>query len=86
MAQKRRKNKISRKTVIKIVIFIVILLAVILAGMRFLRKKVNDNFAKQSEDTVQTAQVTSGSISTTVSGSGTGSRKCSQQVWRKHKH
>lgn len=71
MAQKRRKDKISGKTVRKIIIILVILIVVILAGIRFLRKKVNDNFAQQSESTVQTVQVTTGSISTTVSGSGT---------------
>lgn len=71
MAQKRRKNRISGKTVRKIIIFVLILAVIILLGMRYLKKKVSDNFAQQPESNVQTTQVTTGSISTTVTGSGT---------------
>lgn len=71
MKSGRRKNPMSRKTVIKIVV-VVLLLTVFIAGLiLFARSKVKKRFADSDSQEVLSAQVEVGNISTTVTGSGT---------------
>ena len=66
-----RKPKKSKKQIVMMVLTGVILAAIaITLGTRFLKKQVNTQFASRSSDEVLTATVTTGSISTTVAGSG----------------
>ena len=66
-----RKPKKSKKQIVMMVLIGVILAAIaITLGTRFLKKQVNTKFASKSSDEVLAATVTTGSISTTVAGSG----------------
>ncbi len=71
MSSGRRRQSLKPGTIIKILIFIAILAVVILAGMNFSRKKVDKSMKSTEENAIQSATVTTGNISTTVSGSGT---------------
>ncbi len=62
----RRRRKI-RNTII----LIVAILLLLVAGVFYLQQQVQENFATTDENSVLSAEVTVGSISTTVSGSGT---------------
>ena len=65
------KKKRRKKKIIRTVIIVVTVLAVSLAvGVAVLQRQVKTRFAS-SEEEVQSAQVTRGTISTVVSGSGT---------------
>lgn len=64
--KKRKKRKILRT----VTIIVVILAFVIFAGTFFLQRRIRDQFASQELD-VLACEVTTGSISTLVSGSGT---------------
>ena len=66
-----RRKKMEKSTIIKIVIAAVIVLGLGTAAVLALRSQVNEQFGDKDKKEVQTAQVTTGSISTTVSGSGT---------------
>ncbi|MCD8342408.1 MAG: HlyD family efflux transporter periplasmic adaptor subunit [Clostridiales bacterium] len=67
--QKGKANRRARR--IRTVIIVVVLVAAILTGLvLYAQRMVAENFAS-SEDSIESAQVTVGSISTTVSGSGT---------------
>ena len=68
MGHKRRKKKIKGST---IVIVITLLIAAILVGaVIILKDRVKTQFAKDNSSSIKTATVESGSISTTVYGSG----------------
>lgn len=69
MHKKARKRK-KRNTIITIVVVIVVILAVVVVGVTTLQKKVREQVASDS-NAAESAEVTVGSISTTVSGSGT---------------
>ncbi|MCD8150332.1 MAG: efflux RND transporter periplasmic adaptor subunit [Clostridiales bacterium] len=69
MHRKARKKK-RNKLIITLVIVIAVVLIAVIAAIIVLRNKVADSVSS-SEDEVQSAEVTTGSISTTVSGSGT---------------
>ena len=71
MSSGRRKNQVKTGTIVKIVIALVVLGIVIFVGMNIMRSKVDEQFASDEESTVESAQVTTGEISTTVVGSGT---------------
>ena len=64
--QTKRSRKLTRIALISAIILIVLTAAVLL-----LRRMVSRSFAANGSDEVLSAQVTAGSISTTVSGSGT---------------
>ena len=66
-ARKRRKRRIM----ITAIVLVIVILAVIIVGISLLQRSVNDQFASDSTSEVLSAEVTTGSISTTVSGSGT---------------
>ncbi len=66
-ARKRRKRRI----LITSIVLVVVILVAIIVGISVLRSKVNSQFGSDSTSSVLSAEVTTGSISTTVSGSGT---------------
>ncbi|MCD8144287.1 MAG: HlyD family efflux transporter periplasmic adaptor subunit [Oscillospiraceae bacterium] len=66
-ARKRRKRRI----LITAIVLVVLILALIVVGITMLRRSVTSQFSSDSTDSVLSAEVTTGSISTTVSGSGT---------------
>ncbi len=66
-ARKRRKRRIM----ITAIVLVVLILALIVVGITMLRRSVTSQFSSDSTDSVLSAEVTTGSISTTVSGSGT---------------
>lgn len=70
MSSNRRQVPLNKKKMVKIAIVITIVLAVLLVLMQVLKKKVGDEFGNEEEIEVLTAEVTMGSISTTISGSG----------------
>lgn len=66
-ARKKRK----RKLIITMVVIIVALLIIITVGVVWAKKSISSAFGSSGSSEVESAQVTSGSISTTVSGTGT---------------
>ena len=71
MSQGRRKKEMKTATIVKIVLIVAIILVGIVAAINVARSKVTQKFASDDENEVQTAEVTVGSINTTVSSSGT---------------
>lgn len=65
---KNKKNK-RRKIIITVVSIVLVLAIVIVVGVSFLRRRVREQFAS-AQGEVLSHKVTTGSISTTVSGSG----------------
>lgn len=70
MEQSRRKTKLSRAQVRRLVIGAAIAAVVITAGAVYLRKRVTEQFGRGSTAEISSAEVISGSISTSVYGSG----------------
>lgn len=70
MHRKARARKKRKFTITLVVVLAVVIVCVTLAVV-LLRKKVNDQVSSSGDSEVQSAEVTIGSISTTVSGSGT---------------
>ena len=70
MSSIRRQVSFNKKKMVKIAVVIAIVLVVLLILMQVLKKKVGDEFGNNEEVEVLTAEVTMGSISTTISGSG----------------
>lgn len=68
---RKARSKKKRKITIIAVTAAVVILAVLIIGIQVLRSRVAEEFASAQEDAVQNYSVTTGSISTTVSGSGT---------------
>ena len=71
MASGRRKKPISTKKLVIIFVVIILLVIGIFAAVRYARSKVRQEFADTLDSEITTAEVTVGSIKTTVSGSGT---------------
>ena len=67
---RKAKSKRKRKITIIALIVAVVVLAALIIGIQALRSRVAEQFASSDEDEVQSHTVTTGSISTTVSGSG----------------
>lgn len=65
------RKKRRRKTIITMVVIVVVVLAVITAAVIYAQNKVSETLGSSSSTDVESAQVTTGSISTTVTGSGT---------------
>ena len=70
MANSKKKNR-RRKTSSTVLILLAILIAGAAVGIKYLRQHVTENYGSKSSDEAQTATVTVGSISTTITGSGT---------------
>ena len=70
MANSRKKNR-RRKTLSVVLILLAILIAGAAVGVKLLRQRVTEAYGAKSNDEAQKATVTVGSISTTISGSGT---------------
>lgn len=70
MANSRKKNK-RRKTLSAVLILLAILIAGAAVGVKLLRQRVTQTYGAKSNSDVQKAAVSVGSISTTISGSGT---------------
>ena len=70
MANSRKKNR-RRKTLSTVLILLALLIAGAAVGVKLLRQRVTEAYGKKSGDEAQKAVVTRGSISTTISGSGT---------------
>lgn len=70
MEHQRRKKKLKKSTIIKIVVSIAGAAVILTGVIVYLQKQVRNKFAKSSEATIKTASVESGSISTTVYGTG----------------
>ncbi len=66
-----RKAAKKRKRIIKVVIVLVIIAAILTAAVIFGKNYVSQQFASEEESTIETAEVETGSITATVSGSGT---------------
>ncbi|MBR4780616.1 MAG: hypothetical protein IK014_04575, partial [Lachnospiraceae bacterium] len=70
MKEKRKKKKMSKAKLIRIIATVLIVLIILSAGVMILRKKVSEKFGAKKDSSVTSATVESGSISTTVYGSG----------------
>lgn len=70
MEHKRRKKKIQKSTIIKIVAIAVVVTGILTGVVIYLQKRVKSQFGNKSEAEIKTAAVESGSISTTVYGTG----------------
>ena len=68
--EQRRRKKMKKSTIIKIVAGIVIASGILTGVVIYLKNRVKNEFAKTSESNIKTATVESGSISTTVYGTG----------------
>lgn len=70
MANSRKKNR-RRKTLSAVLIVLAILIAGAAVGVKLLRERVTEAYGEKSKNEAQKATVTVGSISTTITGSGT---------------
>ena len=70
MANSRKKHR-RRKTLSVVLILLALLIAGAAVGVKLLRQRVTEAYGTKSNDNVQKATVTVGSISTTITGSGT---------------
>lgn len=70
MKKDRRSAKLTPKQIKKIIIIALAVIVIITALALYLRKRVTDSFGGRGESDVTSAEVTTGSISTSVSGSG----------------
>lgn len=70
MANSRKKNR-RRKTLSVVLIVLAIVIAGAAVGVKLLRQRVTEAYGAKSSDEAQKATVTVGSISTTITGSGT---------------
>ena len=68
-ALKKKKKRRTRKILITLVIVILVIVAALVIGVSYLRRQVQEQFAADAAE-VQSYEVSVGSISTTVSGSG----------------
>ena len=75
--QQRKKRK---RRIVTAVIVTLLVLALLAVALSFVREKITERFAVEEEIVIQSAQVTVGSIQTTVSGSGRLSDKESESV------
>lgn len=75
--QQRRARKKRITVIILVVLVVLVLLAIALS---FLRDRITERFAEEEEISIQSAQVTVGSIQTTVSGAGRLSDEDSESI------
>lgn len=70
MDHPRRKKKMKSSTIVKTVVLVVLLAAVLTGVIYYLRSRVKEQYGTRSSASVLSASVESGSISTTVYGTG----------------
>ena len=70
MGHKRRKKKIKGSTIVKAIVVTILVAAVLAGAVIILKDRVKTQFADKNSSNIKTATVESGSISTTVYGSG----------------
>ena len=70
MANSRKKNR-RRKTLSAVLIVLALLIAGAAVGVKLLRQRVTEAYGEKSKEEAQKATVTVGSISATITGSGT---------------
>ena len=70
MGHKRRKKKIKGSTIVKVIVATLLIAAILVGAVIILKDRVKTQFAKDNSSSIKTATVESGSISTTVYGSG----------------
>lgn len=70
MSKKRRGKKLSKVRVIKIIIIVAVILLLLFVALIFLRRSVSEKFGQNASEEILSATVSTGSISTTVYGSG----------------
>ena len=70
MDHTRRKKKMKSSTVVKTVVIILLLAAVLTGVILYLRNRVKTQYGSKSNASIESATVKSGSISTTVYGTG----------------
>ena len=80
MSSTRRKGTINRKKIIIIAAVVLLVLLGIVTLIQVLRSRVSAQFGNNDEAEVLSAQVSVGSISTTVSGSGTLENEASDEI------
>ena len=68
---KASKKSQKKRKVVKVLVIIAAVLAILAVGVIRLRAKVTEEFAGINTDKIKTVEVTKGSISATVSGTGT---------------
>lgn len=71
MSKSKRNRSIQKGTVVKLCVGVLIAAVVVTGSVMLLRKTVRERYASDDKSEVQSAQVTTGSISTTVNSSGT---------------
>lgn len=69
--QREARKKKKRKYIMILVSILIIVIIAVVVGVTVLRKQVAAKVGSSESNSVQSAEVTTGSISTTVSGSGT---------------
>ena len=79
MANSKRRNR-GRKALVTVLIIVAVLIAVVAVVVKVLRDRVSETFGQRSTDEIKAAVVTVGSISTTISGSGTLSQQETTEV------
>ena len=79
MANSRKKNR-RRKTLSTVLVLLAILIAGAAVGVKLLRQRVTAAYGTKNSDKAQEAKVTVGSISTTISGTGTLSAQETESV------
>lgn len=80
MGSARRKKKISTKKLIVIIIVAVIIVLIAFLGIRLMRAKVTKEYGSSSQSEIKSGEVSVGSISTTVSGTGTLANEESEDI------
>ena len=70
MDQVRRKKKVKTSAVVKTAVIVLLLAAVLTGVILYLRNRVKTEYGSRSDASIESASVESGSISTTVYGSG----------------
>ena len=70
MEHQRRKKKIKTATVVKIIVLVLVTAAVLAGVIYYLRSRVKEQYGSRSSATVLSATVETGSVSTTVYGTG----------------
>ncbi|MCD7845718.1 MAG: HlyD family efflux transporter periplasmic adaptor subunit [Oscillospiraceae bacterium] len=71
MAPRESKAAVRKKRVRRTIIILLVVAVVLVAAVLILRQYVTENYGTSSESEIETAEVTTGSIISTVSGSGT---------------
>ena len=70
MSEKRRKKKVNKARLIRNIIIVVVVAGLLTVGIIFLKKMISEKYAAQNKSDIVTVTAESGSISTTVYGSG----------------